>query len=372
MTRLYVDVHVLQTVPPSNLNRDDAGAPKQAVYGGVRRARVSSQAWKRASRKAFSDLDSTNGRPLGTRTKRLRELLEQRFVAAGHPGDTVEDWSQQALTALGVPADTGRGKKTTAYLLFLGVAQIDALARHVEERLAAGEPLAASDVRALLGQGHPLDVALFGRMVANLADLNVDAATQVAHALSTHAVDTEFDYFTAVDDENEKGETGAGMIGTVEFTSATLYRYANVGVHQLQDNLDHDEAAVLDGLRGFLTAFVTSMPSGHQNSFAHRTQPELVTFVVRDDQPVNLVSAFEDPVTGPGVATRSVQRLASELDRSTRLWGAPPRVVLSTYEPRTGLTDGELAPLGELVPFPTAVSRVLDVVRAAIPVPSPA
>lgn len=115
MTRLYVDVHVLQTVPPSNLNRDDAGAPKQAVYGGARRARVSSQAWKRATRKAFSDLDSsTHGRPLGTRTKRLRELLEQRFVAAGHPADTAESWSQQALTALGVPADTGKGKKTTA------------------------------------------------------------------------------------------------------------------------------------------------------------------------------------------------------------------------------------------------------------------
>lgn len=209
-------------------------------------------------------------------------------------------------------------------------------------------------------------------MVANLADLNVDAATQVAHALSTHAVDTEFDYFTAVDDENEKGETGAGMIGTVEFTSATLYRYATVGVHQLLDNLDHDGDAALDGLRGFLTGFVTSMPSGHQNSFAHRTQPELVTFVVRDDQPVNLVSAFEDPVTGPGVATRSVQRLATELDRSTRLWGAQPQLVVSTYEPRDGLPNNGLAPLGELLSFPAAVTRVLDAVRAAIPTPSPA
>ncbi len=70
MTRLYVDVHVLQTVPPSNLNRDDAGAPKQAVYGGARRARVSSQAWKRATRKSFGQADSGVDLSLGTRTRR--------------------------------------------------------------------------------------------------------------------------------------------------------------------------------------------------------------------------------------------------------------------------------------------------------------
>ncbi len=332
MNRLYVDVHVLQTVPPSNLNRDDAGSPKSAVFGGVRRARVSSQAWKRATRTGFAELDDTAARPPATRTKKLRELLERRFIDLGQTPETAEQWSAQCLKDLEVTPD-GKGKKTTSYLLFLGVAQIDELARAFADAQSAGTDSQPKKLQAILSHGHPAEVALFGRMVADVANLNVDAATQVAHALSTHAVDVEFDYFTAVDDENEADETGAGMIGTVEFTSATLYRFASVGVHQLVDNLDHDQDSAVSAVRAFLRSFVLSMPTGHQNSFAHHTRPELVTFVVRQDQPVNLVSAYEDPVTGPGIAGRSVQRLARELDRAG-LWGRPPQSVVSTYAPR--------------------------------------
>lgn len=363
MNRLYVDVHVLQTVPPSNLNRDDAGSPKQAVFGGVRRARVSSQAWKRATRKGFAETADAGDLQLGTRTKRLRQLLEDRFVAAGQSPETAESWSGTCLTALKITPDSGKGKKTTSYLLFLGVQQIDRLAQVAAESLAADTQLDPKALQAVLTEGHPVDVALFGRMVADVGTLNVDAATQVAHALSTHAVDIEFDYYTAVDDENEAGETGAGMIGTVEFSSATLYRFATVGLHQLSDNVDGDLEMVRKGLRSFLTSFVTSMPTGHQNSFAHRTQPELVTLVVREDQPVNLVSAFEDPVTAPGIATKSVARLAEELDRSSALWGRPPVLVVSTYQPRAGKGDVDVAPLGDLMPFPEAVEQVLALVE---------
>ncbi len=368
MNRLYVDVHVLQTVPPSNLNRDDAGSPKQAVFGGVRRARVSSQAWKRATRKGFADLVGADARPLATRTKRLRELLERRFIAAGQDSVTAESWSGECLEALKINQESS--KKTTSYLLFLGIEQIDELARQAAETLVTGGNLDQKAMQAILSKGHPIDVALFGRMVADVGTLNVDAATQVAHALSTHAVDIEFDYYTAVDDENEAGETGAGMIGTVEFSSATLYRFATVGVHQLRDNLDMANDIVIDGLRAFLTSFVTSMPTGHQNSFAHRTRPELVTLVVRDDQPVNLVSAFEDPVIGPGIADKSVARLADELARGARLWGAPPRLVVSTYEARGETPDQDFTPLGELLPFAEAVERVLALVRESAEQPA--
>ncbi len=372
MTRLYVDVHVLQTVPPSNLNRDDAGAPKQAVYGGARRARVSSQAWKRATRKSFAQADTGVELSLGTRTKALRELLERRFAANGHDAETAERWSLAALTAMKLKVD-GKRPKDTQYLLFLGQQQLDELARTVEQGMSHSQQLDEASVQAALRSGHSVDVALFGRMVADLATLNVDAATQVAHALSTHAIDTEFDYFTAVDDENEAGETGAAMIGTVEFTSATLYRYATVGVHQLRDNLDGDEATVRAALKAFLLGFVTSMPTGHQSSFAHRTTPDLVTFVVRQDQPVNLVSAFEEPVTGPGIARRSVARLNQELARCTRLWCAPPRLLVSTYEPRAGdEQEADLAALGELVGLQDAVTRVLEAVSADVPAATPA
>ncbi|WP_432934417.1 type I-E CRISPR-associated protein Cas7/Cse4/CasC [Microbispora sp. CA-135349] len=146
-----------------------------------------------------------------------------------------------------------------------------------------------------LKSGHPMGVALFGRMAADIPSLNVDAATQVAHANSTHPVEIESDCYTAVDDENEADESGAGVIGNVGSNAATLYRYATVGVHQLADNLGSLEAAI-EAVGRFAEAFALSMPTGRINSFAHRTRPSLVAVVVRDDQPVNFVSAFERPI----------------------------------------------------------------------------
>ncbi|HET9255450.1 MAG TPA: type I-E CRISPR-associated protein Cas7/Cse4/CasC, partial [Pseudonocardiaceae bacterium] len=258
--RTYLDIHILQTVPPSNLNRDDAGSPKQAIYGGVRRARVSSQAWKQAARKAFAEQVPKS--ELAVRTKKISSLLATRLAA--QTGLDTESAAHVA-THLLKPLQIKAGKKATetAYLLFFGRPQINRLAELVADRASelatlddAALEAAVKDlpVKEQLASGHPIDVALFGRMVADIPGLNVDAATQVAHALSTHAVETEFDYYTAVDDENTES-TGAGMIGTVEFNSATLYRFATVGIHQLLDNLGGDVEATVTALEVFLTAF---------------------------------------------------------------------------------------------------------------------
>jgi CRISPR system Cascade subunit CasC len=373
---LYIDVHVLQTVPPSNLNRDDAGSPKQAMYGGARRARVSSQAWKRATRTEFVSLLPVE--QLATRTKKISALLAERLGArTGLDLEVSGRLAAHLLATLGISA--GKKATETAYLLFFGRAQLEALVDLIADQ--AGElavlddkalEAAAKDlpVRERLASGHPIDVALFGRMVADIPGLNVDAATQVAHALSTHAVEVEFDYFTAVDDENPKEDTGAGMIGTVEFNSATLYRFATVGMHQLLDNLGGDQDAAIQALTAFLTAFVRSMPTGHQNSFAHRTVPNLVALVVREDQPVNLVSAFEAPVRSTsGVAAESVRRLAEEMDRTSELWGLRPAFVAATYHP--GQDAAALsAALGDPKPFEDAVAGVVDAVRKQLDVPA--
>lgn len=211
---------------------------------------------------------------------------------------------------------------------------------------------------AALSTGHPAEVALFGRMVADLKDLNVDASVQVAHALSTHAVRTEFDYYTAVDDENVE-DSGAGMIGTVEFNSATLYRYAVLGVHQLRDNLTSPQATREAAVR-FVDAFARSMPAGHQNSFAHRTLPHLVLVTVRTDQPVNLVSAFETPVTGhSGLATESATKLADELTQISRTWGSEPAHTLATY----GIEGDKLVEaFGSSRPFPALLESLDGVI----------
>lgn len=373
--RTYVDVHILHTVPPSNLNRDDTGSPKQAMYGGVRRARVSSQAWKRATRIAFAD--SVPAEQLATRTRKVSALLAERIRE--RTGITAEQSGRittQVLAPLKISA--GRKAEQTAYLLFFGRSQLEQIVDQLAPR--AGEFAALDDdaltkataeipVTALLGAGHPIDVALFGRMVADLPSLNVDAATQVAHAISTHAVQTEFDYFTAVDDENPREDTGAGMIGTIEFNSATLYRFATVGIHQLADNLGGDTEAAMDALRLFLRAFTYSMPAGHQNSFAHRTPPSLVAVAVRADQPVNLVSAFEDPVRPTaGIAAESATRLARELRTAAQLWGLAPTHLAATYTPPGSQQHAEeiRSVLGPPVSFDDLVGATLDAVRAPV------
>ncbi|MGK5555012.1 type I-E CRISPR-associated protein Cas7/Cse4/CasC [Actinomadura kijaniata] len=341
--RLYLDVHILQTVPPANLNRDDQGNPKEAVFGGVRRARVSSQAWKRATRKEFAD--KLPQEELATRTRRVAAELTRRLAART---DLQDDAAARVAGALLAPLGIKAGKKEgdTAYLLFYGNRQLEAIvdlvADQATELAEASDDALAAAVKDLpiadqLTAGHPIDVALFGRMVADIPTLNVDAATQVAHALSTHAADLEFDYFTAVDDKNEKGETGAGMIGTIGFNSATLYRYATLGLHQLHDNLG-DLDATLEAVELFVASFARAMPTGHGNSFAHRTLPTLLTVVARRDQPVNLVSAFERPVVSTeGIAAESATRLAREHLRATQQWGGEPAytAVTHTLDPDT-------------------------------------
>lgn len=374
-TRTYVDVHVLQTVPPSNLNRDDAGTPKQAVYGGVRRARVSSQAWKRATRTAFTQRLHLPEQQRGIRTKRIAALLTDKITErTGLTGDAAVRLSTTLLADLEV-TPSKKVAAETSYLLFFGAHQLDAIVDLIAEQATAltelddealGKTLADLPVREKLTQQHPIDVALFGRMVADLPSLNVDAATQVAHALSVNGAEIEFDYFTAVDDAKPREESsGAGMIGTVEFTSATFYRYATVGVHQLAANLDGDRDATLAALSAFVEAFVYSMPTGHQSTFAHHTLPHLLTVVVRCDQPVNLVSAFEKPVRATerrGIAEQAIERLASELDTAATVWGVTSLLTASVYDPNA-VAQTAAGILGAARPFPDLLAEVTQVLR---------
>ncbi|MGW4779984.1 type I-E CRISPR-associated protein Cas7/Cse4/CasC [Streptomyces filamentosus] len=363
---LYVDVHVLQSVPPSNLNRDDSGTPKQATFGGAKRARVSSQAWKRATRTHYATGVAKSDQ--ATRTKKIRELLTDRL----RPIEGLDEEKAGRLAAalvkpLGIKASQKKGEES-AYLLFFGKTQLDGIVSLLGDRAVELAGMSHDDldaeikklpVQEELTKGHPAEVALFGRMVADLAALNVDASVQVAHALSTHKVQTEFDYYTAVDDENTS-DSGAGMIGTVEFNSATLYRYATLGVHQLHENLGNDAPSTAETAGKFVDSFVRSMPTGHQNTFAHRTLPHLVLITIRTDQPVNLVSAYEKPVASThGIAEESAQRLAEELQSVTSTWGTAPALTLATY---TQATDKLNDAFGASHPFP----QLLEQTRTAV------
>ncbi|MFD7446720.1 type I-E CRISPR-associated protein Cas7/Cse4/CasC [Streptomyces sp. NPDC059909] len=388
--RTILEIHALQNVPPSNINRDDTGSPKSAVYGGVKRARVSSQAWKRATRKAFDGLLDPG--ELGVRTKQVVELVAKRITALDSTldGDTALQLAADTLKAAGLKVDVPKRKADqakkkgepepapeTAYLLFLSTRQIDGLAALAVEGSSditaffkdkANKDLAkkTADTR------HSVDVALFGRMVADSTDLNVDAAAQVAHAISVHRAETETDYFTAVDDENEEDETGAGMIGTVDFNSSTLYRYAAVDVDLLERNLGQglkdDEPTttpVRRAVEAFTHSFISSLPSGKINTFGNHTLPDAVIVTLRTSRPISYVSAFEKAVVAGeeagGYMEQACQRLAEYVpqiekaysdEETTQRWvlavgpAAKPVSVLGTQTERV---EELVAAVGQVV-----------------------
>lgn len=298
-TNLYIDVNVLQTVPSSNINRDDTGAPKTAIYGGVTRARVSSQSWKHAMRVSFDK----DGVTAGVRTKEVASMLADALKKLD---DSISDddaikKATETLNAAGVKVNKDG---QTGALLLVSRGQIKKLAEYVINN----DEIDKKAVKAVLKGTQSLDLALFGRMVADNPELNVDASAQVAHAISTHEIVPEFDYFTALDDLQPEDNSGAAMLGTIEYNSATLYRYANVNVKELAENIGTDGA--LKGVAEFIKQFVLSMPSGKQNTFANKTLPSYVMVALRTDTPVNLVSAFETPVTSNhGYVNKSITNL---------------------------------------------------------------
>lgn len=334
---LVIDIHALQTLPPSLINRDDTGAPKSAVFGGVSRQRVSSQSWKRAIRKDFNDRFSPE--LVGSRSKRLPEqiarLLEKRGDVA--QADAIAR-VEQLFKAAGIKTVVEKPSKKdaedtehnpypqTSYLIFLSPAQVERAVTTLIEK--EGEKLKKSEAQEILDTDHSADMAMFGRMVADDAAYNVDAAVQVAHAIGVHASAPEFDFFTAVDDLAEAGEeTGAGMLGTVQMMSSTLYRYATVNVEGLEKNLGSQEAAN-ETLKFFVDSFVASMPTGKINTFANQTLPELVYITVRDSRPVSLVNAFEDPVEADNDRDRrtvAADRLATEAKEVQEKYGFVPK-----------------------------------------------
>lgn len=366
MVKAFLDIHIVQSVPPSNINRDDTGAPKTAVYGGARRARVSSQAWKRAARKDFpSQLDASQ---LGVRTKRVVENLAARITnLAPELAESAEALASQVLLAVGIKTEAPRAKKGSeehaapeaGYLVFFSALQIDKAAKQAIEDHRSGTAPAKKVYKEILQSDNSLDIALFGRMIADLTDLGVDAAAQVAHALSVHAVESEADYFTAVDDEKEKDpdrDAGAGMIGVVEFNSSTLYRYATVSIHQLVENLGSTRAATA-ALDAFAQSFALSMPTGKANTFANQTVPAGVVFAVRTDRPVNLVGAFETPIPqGNGYVEPALAALTQHAQETDAAFSAPLGYWTAGIDSASLALDG----LAERTDFATAKDAAVN------------
>jgi len=343
--KLFLDIHAIQSLPPSNINRDDTGSPKTAVYGGVRRARVSSQAWKKAMRDYFKD-KADNGY-LGVRSKRIVEYVAKKILEIDETlsFEEAEKKSLEAFTSAGFTV-TEENKLPT--LFFLGDRQASDFARAAVDNVKD-----AAILHKIIKDNVSIDIALFGRMIADKdlnrviskenkkskkiidngeneissISLNEDASAQIAHAISTHGVQTEFDYFTALDDLSKDAKPGVAMIDTIEYNSSTLYRYGNVALHEFYHQMKENKEETKKAIILFVEAFLKSLPSGKINSFANQTIPSSVVVSLRKDRPVSLVSAFETPIkkklSQEGYVNESIEAMFKEYQKIQRFVDKP-------------------------------------------------
>jgi CRISPR system Cascade subunit CasC len=308
----------------------------------------------------------------GVRTLRVVELI-MNSLEEHHPEIPEEQRRDRALAVVNVlklKAEKPRVREgedpdpieRTQYLVFYSRHQVDRLA----DLAASTDKPSAKDAKAAADTDHGIEVSLFGRMVADSKDLNVDSAVQVAHAISTHAVETESDYFTAVDDYKlDEDDAGAGMIGNVEFNSSTLYRFATVDLTELQHNLGEADLTA-EAATAFVKGFVLSMPTGKRNTFANNTFPDAVAVQLRKGRSASFVGAFEDAVRskdGHGFVKGSCDALASYAKESEEAFlGAP----VASFVTRVGDRTDAVASMGAELPLEELLGKTRDAVSGVL------
>lgn len=339
MSARFAQFHVLTSYGPSNLNRDDLGSPKTARMGGVNRLRVSSQCLKRAWRTS-DEFQAALAGHLGTRTKRIGSEVEDILRERGRSDKEISEWSQAIASQFG-KLKTGnaddttdssdgkkqKGKKKSATsevetLVFFSEQEREAV--HALARSLEGAPT-EEQLKLLRHDNRSADLALFGRMLASAAEFNVDAAAQVAHAITVHAAEPEDDYFTAVDDLNKREETGSGHLGEAGFGAGVFYLYACINLELLRENLGDDSELAARTVRAFTHAMTRVAPTGKQNSHASRAAASYALVELGDEQPRQLSAAFVKPVTGADVMDDAVARLENLLRGFDAVYGQGSR-----------------------------------------------
>lgn len=307
-TNTRIEYHILQSFPVTCLNRDDVGAPKSAIIGGVPRARVSSQCWKRQVRLAMQEF----GIKLGLRTKKAEEIFTKACLEAGA--------SEEQSTACGAKIAS---QLTDDTLLFVSGTEAAAFAAYAAEKAfdeskIKDKELAKVARKALNPAEDALDIALFGRMVAKAADMNVEAAASFSHAISTHKVSNEVEFFTALDDLQE--EPGSAHMGSLEFNSATYYRYISLDLGQLAQTMG--EVDIKKAVEAFTKALFVAVPNARQTTQSGASSWEFARVMVRKGQ--RLQVPFEAPVKSRdgGYLQPSIEALKGYLDKKEKLTGS--------------------------------------------------
>ncbi|MFB7297393.1 type I-E CRISPR-associated protein Cas7/Cse4/CasC [Streptomyces rubiginosohelvolus] len=344
MPARFIDLHVIQSIPFANLNRDDTNSVKTVQYGNTLRTRVSSQSWKRAIRGVFEDRVGQ----AALRTRRIGERVTLLLTETrGWPQDLAERAGAHTAAASSIKFELAKDPKdpkqavankvltnAMVYVPETAVAELADLAEEFREPLqnakdikkpADKSVLPTDRVEAVLRSRNGV-INLFGRMLAEVDNAGVDGAVQVAHALTTHETDVELDYFSAVDDVTATwgDQSGSGHMGHTEFSAGTFYRYATIDLRDLARNIGDRPEELRELTAAFLSSFILSLPQAKKNSTAPHTIPDLAHISVRTDRPLSYAAAFESPVTAAGqggYAAPSRTTLSGYAEEANRLLG---------------------------------------------------
>ncbi len=338
-----IELHIIQSFPVTCLNRDDLGAPKSAIFGGVQRARVSSQSWKRAIRE-HAQIENPSLFD-GMRTRRLIEPLKEALKEKGFDPSSIDELVKEIVNNINVMDDKDVSQVKT--MMFLSPMEINNIAKAAVDAKKEKDikSVAKKSIKAMKVAADAADIALFGRMVASDKSLSVDAASFFSHALSTHRSDSEIDFFSAVDDKNPDDESGAGMIGTIEYNSACYYRYAGLNVDLLKDNQhlgDLSKEQFQQVVSTFLKSVISAIPGARRNTMFGNTLPSHVLGFVRNGQPISLVNAFETPVVsykGKGYIEESINKISEHCRDLFKTYGMDKGVKEECRIPEMTLDD---------------------------------
>ncbi|MFT6331434.1 MAG: CRISPR system Cascade subunit CasC [Bermanella sp.] len=314
----FIQLHLLTSYAPSNLNRDDLGRPKTAKMGGFERLRVSSQSLKRNWRVSELFEQAMSGH-IGIRTKRFGITLFDTLIAADVKEKSAKDW---ATAIAGVFGKSKKDSLEIEQLAHISPAEQDAALTLVAILSTENRGPTPEELNLLKADQTAVDIALFGRMLASSPAFNVEAACQVAHALSVHSVVVEDDYFTAVDDLNDgKEDAGSAHIGESGFAAALFYSYICINKSQLIENLDGNEALANQAIQALMEAAVKVSPKGKQNSFASRAYASYVLAEKGEQQPRSLSVAFLKPINDEDQAGKAVQVLSDQVANFDKVYG---------------------------------------------------
>ena len=366
---MIIELHILPSFGPSNLNRDDAGYPKEAIFGGYRRARFSSQAFKRAIRISDVFKDAV-GMPIGIRTKQLVPHIVEALALEDVAEEWAVQWVKETLIELygkgvakpekkdeskekGESEKKTKAKEKDAAPIYISDEEILSIVRfladaHANDAEPAVQAFCKAQLKTLVNRTSAPDIAMFGRMLASKPNLNIAAACQVAHAISTHEVKMpQSDFFTAVDDLSPPETRGAAMMGHTYFNSATYYSYIRIDWEQLVSNLDGKVDLARQAVKGLMLASALVVPSGKKNGFVNQHRPDFLLAVARpDNDGQSLANAFEQPVrasNGSGYVAPSILALSEYWDQVEACYRLSIPVIAVLNPRRFDLPSKELA-----------------------------